>query len=857
MLSQKENTYEVKKHLLSDGANTKTDSGAAAYSNIEDSSVTPEAIMAKGGHYAKCKPGEKVKEDTDKEHYYKLTFENSVGDFVKGGYSDSTGQHHGAVHLVERFYKKYQVYSCVYSYTVTNDKTRTLDYYYFIYIWRVLVDEGYHKATADDYLTYCIQYGIPINKSEAAYAKEKSVYNDLTPDEQYRLACAIYYGPHRASDGTYYSSLNKKAGDSVKCYDPSTWSKALFLRYSATQFYIWTVTDPQSFSVADAKKTAKQFDKDYQTANESCYDFLLSLIDYVDTAVKVPSFMKETKNQAQSTAVKLQQQTDGTYQKELKDSRGMLLTGSFTCSNTKVNVIVDSASRLILTSSEPVDSAMLTFTKKQQVPKAKLGLLYYADGKSQNMVNPIAEAEDYHAYLAVQTAENHSDEGVISIYKEDEETRTVLSGAVYQVLTTSKTAAVYNPQTHTSIIDPDTGKTLDAAKFIAGYLYKDDVGYHLIPYTSENKTWIDNQGISECHIAYNIAYYCNGVRGYRISTRDSGEAQTEPMLRKKTTGTGENITTTWYSYYFIEVEPPEHYTLPYPVVLGEDGSLQKGQVCLKQNQGQTTWKEYELQLRHTNREIPGSLEIYKMDERDLKPLEGVVFHVYSDSDCTKLIAVLVTDNNGRASLSGLHSGDYYVQEMSGQDGYMVVRNLRQVCVLSGEETIVEFFNEPVVVCISIQKQLDEQLKFADESQRKKAAAISLEGAEYALYAGSNIYGANGTLLFEKDAYIYTLRTDAAGKASVPKEFSEEFLRQGEYYLVETVAPKGFLLNPEPVSVHAVSLSDPQCNEDVDEYAQENVIYCNVTLRELPAQIRIHIKKVQKGLEKDVTEPLSG
>lgn len=219
-LSKKENTYEVKKHLLSDGANTKTDSGAAAYSNIKDSSITPEAIMAKGGHYAKCKPGDKVKEDTDKEHYYKLTFENSVGDFVKGGYSDSTGRHHGAVHLVEKFYKKYQVYSCVYSYTVTNDEARTVDYYYFIYIWRELADDDYHKATADDYLTYCIQYGIPISKSEAAYAREQSVYDEMTPDEQYRLACAIYYGPHRALDGTYYSSLNKKVGDAVKCYDP-------------------------------------------------------------------------------------------------------------------------------------------------------------------------------------------------------------------------------------------------------------------------------------------------------------------------------------------------------------------------------------------------------------------------------------------------------------------------------------------------------------------------------------------------------------------------------------------------------------------------------------------------------------
>ncbi len=851
--------YTVKKHLLSDGANAETGNGKAAYSNILDQSITPETIKKKGGHYGKCKPEEKVKEDTDKEHYYKLAYENTVGGFVKNGYYDSTRQHHGAVHFVEKFFKKYQVYSQVYSYSVTNAKSKTVDYYYFIYIWRELVDDDYHKATDKDYLTYCIQYGASISKSDAAYAKEKKVYDKLSENQQYKLACAIYYGPHQAADGTYYSTLDEKLPDSIQCFDTSTWTKTLFLRYCATQFYIWTITNPSKFSYADAKNTAKQFDSDYKTSNESCYDFLIALAKYVDTATKVPSFMKDSREEAQKSVVSLRKKGE-LYTKVLTDSRGMLKTGTVSCENSKVTVTVDSASQLTLTAAEPVESAEITFTKKQKVPSSKLGLLYYANEKAQDMVKPVANTTSFSAYLDIHTVENHPEEGMLSVCKRDEETKEVLQGAVYQVLTTLKTAAIYNPETHAAMKDPKTGKTIDAADYIAGYLYNDGNGYKLIPYTAENKAWLDSQKVLSCKTAYNVAYYSDGAKGYRIETDGNGEVSTKPLLRKKTVGTGEQQETTWYSYYLIEVKAPEHFELPYTVTFGADGRLLTGQVCLKQNLGQTTWPEYELQLNHTNHEIPGGLEIYKTDAKTLRPLKDVVFHVYSDSDCQSLVAELITDTEGKASLAGLHSGEYYVQEISEINGYIKTENLKMVTVESGKTTRVEFENMPVIVHIDIQKKLSEEAAGKlEEAQLAKAKKFSLADAEYELHAGGDIYGANGELLYRKDDCIYTLVTDAEGKASVPVEFADEHLRKGEYYVVETAAPRGFLLNSEPVVVKADSLENPQDSEEVDEYTKGNIIYCSVTMPEAPRLFHISIRKEQKGIESEkiMSEPLAG
>lgn len=202
--------YTTKKHLLSDGFNDVNEDGTAIYNSIKDESLTVASIQKKGGNYAKCTPEAKKKGELKKDEYYKLTFENSIGTFLSGGFKDNKGQHHGAAHLVELCYRQKQVYSQVYSYTKKDDAKKTIDYYYFIYVWWEDTDNDYHKASSEDIMTYCVEYGASISKSDPAYVKQKKTYDSLSQPKQKKIALAVYYGPHCDAAGNYYTSMGTK-----------------------------------------------------------------------------------------------------------------------------------------------------------------------------------------------------------------------------------------------------------------------------------------------------------------------------------------------------------------------------------------------------------------------------------------------------------------------------------------------------------------------------------------------------------------------------------------------------------------------------------------------------------------------
>ncbi len=813
--------YTTTKHLLSSGANYTTEGGLQAYSNIEDSTVTVASIKAKGGKYAKCTAETKKKDEIDKEYYYRLSYENTVGSFMTDGFTDSKGQHHGATHLVKKFYKQYQVYSQVYSYTETDDTAKTVDYYYFIYIWRELTDDDYHETSAKDVLTYCIQYGESLSNSDPTYTKEKSSYDALGDEEKYKIACAIYYGPHRDKDGTYYKSLDHAMADGIVGYDPSTWTKVFWKKYIATQLYIWSVTNSDVFSYSDALKTAKQLDNTYTTTDaDICESFLKEINTYVKNAVKVPSFMSRSKDQA--AGKKLLLQNDGTYKLVLTDNNAMLNTGTFVCDNSSVKISVDSDSQLTIVSSTELTDVMFTFQKNTQVPDGT-GLLYYANSKTQNMVNSVVSTEGCYAYMTLTTS--GVDEVELAVQKQSDlsvqgETAS-LSGACYAVFTSSKTAAVYDPTTKTTMVDGD-GNKLKAQDYVAGYIYRPEEGvWQMLPYTDSNLAWITSQGYS-WHTLYNIAYYVKQgntstqlPNSYCIVTDEAGYAYTKKLKMCKQDGTD----TTWYSYYLLEYQAPSDCELTYPVDIS-DGKVNSGRISVKWNTGESG---YENPIKvHRNIRKKGELCIYKYEEESLIPLSGVSFEIYSDASCTSLVTVAVTDDTGRAYIKDLTWGTYYVKEQQGQSVHVPDNGIVQVVVNPGEISYVDKSNTPVTVCIHLQKEAD----VSNLPDGLDVSGYDMEGAEYALYARESVIGANGKILYEPDAYICTLTCDKEGDASVDLEFAKENLRIGKYYLKEIKAPYGFLLDETVYEIDATNLQDMANSEtpDTDEYEQTQALY---------------------------------
>lgn len=82
---------------------------------------------------------------------------------------------------------------------------------------------------------------------------------------------------------------------------------------------------------------------------------------------------------------------------------------------------------------------------------------------------------------------------------------------------------------------------------------------------------------------------------------------------------------------------------------------------------------------------------------------------------------------------------------------------------------------------------------------------SLSGAVFEIYADENITTPDGTVRATKDELVATLKTNSKGTATSKQ------LYIGKYRVVETVAPYGTVINPEP---HTVELTNSGQNEKV-------------------------------------------
>ncbi len=64
------------------------------------------------------------------------------------------------------------------------------------------------------------------------------------------------------------------------------------------------------------------------------------------------------------------------------------------------------------------------------------------------------------------------------------------------------------------------------------------------------------------------------------------------------------------------------------------------------------------------------IKIFKFDQADNTGLEGATFGLYSDAECTNLIATLTSDASGYATIEGLDTGIYYLKETAAPSGYV-------------------------------------------------------------------------------------------------------------------------------------------------------------------------------------------
>ena len=157
---------------------------------------------------------------------------------------------------------------------------------------------------------------------------------------------------------------------------------------------------------------------------------------------------------------------------------------------------------------------------------------------------------------------------------------------------------------------------------------------------------------------------------------------------------------------------------------------------------------------------------------------------------------LTTNENGEVSLNNVPLGTYVIEEIAAPAGYVLATEKQRLTLsYAGQEAEIAFdettfTNERQKVSVHVIKQ---------DSETKK----TLKGAEFAIYAGSEIVSYKGDHLVSAGSMIETAKTDADGsitfKADLPLGF--------KYVVREVGAPVGYIATKEEYSF-AASAAEP-------------------------------------------------
>lgn len=197
--------------------------------------------------------------------------------------------------------------------------------------------------------------------------------------------------------------------------------------------------------------------------------------------------------------------------------------------------------------------------------------------------------------------------------------------------------------------------------------------------------------------------------------------------------------------------------------------------------------------------LSGNLELNKLNTNgDL--VEGAIFNVTGPDGFNQDVAV----TNGKITLENLKKGTYLVKEKSSPEGYLLNTETYRAEVKPNETTTQVIVNDEPTGEITITKvdiETGNQNRIDGTSHHGDA---SIKGAEYTLYASSDIYNKKGTIkYFSKDEEIAKFTFNEYGVANVkitntttPAQISVNGstlagLPMGNFYSKETIVPTGY------------------------------------------------------------------
>lgn len=228
--------------------------------------------------------------------------------------------------------------------------------------------------------------------------------------------------------------------------------------------------------------------------------------------------------------------------------------------------------------------------------------------------------------------------------------------------------------------------------------------------------------------------------------------------------------------------------------------------------------------------MKGSVELYKSDDESGNALAGAVYGIYFHDGTD--VGRLTTDETGYAKSDLLPYGQYYLQEITAPNGY-VLDNTQYPFTISTDGQVITINATDKNQMGQIQGTKTGEVLTGSDFRLTELGMMyapiyevqELPNAEYKIYAKEDIATPEGTVKYTAGQLVETVITDEQGM------FTSQQLYLGTYVVKEKTAPEGYV---QDTTEYEVTLSYGGQNQ--------SVVLSPVTLSDERQKVAVSIKK---------------